>query len=480
MGDEHIVPERRRTPGVRKYVGYGVTAFCVIAAAVLLVFMFVRWEQFSGILDEIGSALAPVLLGIVFAYILNPLMNFFEKKLKPVFFKRAKKVSRAVKTVRAISIILTLICTLLFIGIIVYMLIPELVNTSSMLAENIPEQYEKFKDWFSAMMLSETRVGRILNTAVDKIYEFFTDFLNNDVMDYASNALGILASVGKGVMNVMGAVYNSIVGMIFAVYFLSSKEKFCAQLKKLIFAFWKRKKANKIIRVAKECHLKFSGSIIGKLLDSLIIGLLCFAGMLIMNLEYKPLISVVIGVTNVIPFFGPFIGAIPCAFLLLMVSPAHCLYFVIFIFILQQFDSNFLTPKILGDTIGLSSVWVLFSCVVLGSLFGLLGLLLGVPCLACIYMIFKEWVENRLKHKGLHTATEDYALIDSVDEHEMVLIEKNTEPEKINEDEYDQKIANENVVNSDLKAVEESNEAISKGMPVFKNDNASENEKTDK
>lgn len=443
MGEKKIVPERRKGPGWRKYAGYGVTAFFVVAASVVLIFMFVRFEEFGSIMQSIGAALAPVIYGIILAYVMNPLLNFFERRLKNLFFKKAKKVSTAKKVVRVISIILTLFCLFLGVGIIVYMLVPELTKTINMLVEKFPDQYDKFMQWFNELFLSETKAGEFFKNTFKQIYEYIDDFIKNGLsMDDTAGAVGgILASVGKGVMNVMEVLYNVALGLIFAVYFLASKEKFAAQIKKMLYAFTKRRKANTIIRVAKECHLKFSGSITGKIVDSAIIGIICFIGMVIMDMDYKPLISVIIGVTNVIPFFGPFIGAIPCAFLLLIVNPVHCLYFIIFIVILQQFDSNLLTPKIVGESIGLSPFWVLFACAVFGSLFGLFGLLLGVPSMACIYMIVKEWIENRLRHKGLHVETEEYATLDYVDEHEMVLIERFNEPEAISEDEYERQMA---------------------------------------
>ncbi len=446
MGEERIVPERRKSTGWRKYAGYGVTAFLVIAAAVILIFMFVRMEQFSEMLDKLGSALAPVIFGLVFAYLMNPLMMFFERRFKPVFYKHAKRISRAKRAVRVVSIVFTLMVTFLGLCLIGYMLVPELTKTTADLIDILPGQTDRFMEWFDKLMVSETKFGSFVKSLIEKITSSLNSFLSDDLFDYALNSLGLLAS---GVMNVMEVLYNVVLGFVFSVYFLSSKETLVAQMKKILYAFLKRKKANSFIRVARECHAKFTNCITGKIVDSALVGIICFAGMLVMDIHYSVLISVIVGVTNVIPFFGPYIGALPSAFLLLMVDPIECLTFLIFIIILQQFDCNLFTPKIVGESIGLSPFWVLFACVVFGALFGLVGMLLGVPCMACVYMIIKEWIEGRLKHKGLHTETEEYAGIDSVDEHEMVLVERYNDPEKITVQDYEQQIAAEKAENDE-------------------------------
>ncbi len=433
MGEEKIVKDRRAGGHWKKYVGYGITAFLVIAAAVFLIFIFVRQEDFDATVDRIKTAFAPIIYGVVFAYLMNPLMNFFEEHLKNFLYRHAKKITRAKRTARVISIILTLIVVFLLITVIIYMFVPELTATVSSLIEELPEQTERFMAWYNEFINDGSTISTYTADTLEKLITYLEDFVNNDLLDYATNILSFLAT---GIWSVFSIVYNIVIGLIVSVYILYSKETFSCQAKKILYSMFKRRRANTILRVTKQCHFKFTGSITGKIVDSAIIGILCFVGMVILDMPYKLLISIIVGVTNIIPFFGPFIGAVPTAFLILCVDPWKCLYFIIFIIILQQIDCNLLTPKIVGDTIGISAIWVLFACVVFGSLWGLIGMLLGVPLMACIYMIIKEIVEYRLQKKCLDTATDSYIGVDHVNEQEVVLIEPVDEPEKMTIDEY--------------------------------------------
>lgn len=440
MGDERIVRDRRAGGSAKKYAAYGITAFLVIAASVILIFIFVRLEDFQELMGKIMKAFAPILYGIVFAYLMNPLMSAIEDVLKNFLYKHAKKITRAKKTARVISIILTLIIVFVVISLIVYMFVPELTATISGLIENLPEQSENFISWFNGVINTDSEVAGYVLDTINKAIKYIEDFVNNDLLDYATNILGFLAT---GIWSVFNVVYNIVIGLIVSVYILASKEKFSCQAKKILYSMFKRKKANTILRVTKQCHFKFTGSITGKIVDSIIVGILCFVGMVIMDMDYKLLISIIVGITNIIPFFGPFIGAVPSTFLLLCVDPWQGLYFVIFIIVLQQIDCNILTPKIVGDTIGISAIWVLFACVVFGSLWGLLGMLLGVPTMACIYMIIKEIVESRLRKKCLETDTDAYIGVDRVNDQEVILVEPSAAPETMTVEEYYRKIREE-------------------------------------
>ncbi len=417
--NEKIIVDRRNSGAWRKYVVWGVLAFLVLAAAIVLVFLFVQKDDFSDTFDKLTSALAPVFVGGVMAYVMNPLMSFFDRKISHFLLKRVRKKKRALSFSKGLSLLLTLIVVALILGVLVYMLVPEITSTVDRLVEEVPGQAENFLEWFKSTVGDGSWFGNALATVVEKITAWFEDFVENGLFSFAG---GLIGSVASGVLSVFGIIYNIVIGFVFSIYILLSKERFTASTKKFVFAAFKRKRANRIIRTARACHHKFTGAITGKILDSAIVGVLCFVGMTLFKFPYAALISVIVGVTNLIPFFGPYIGAIPSALLILFVDPLQCLWFVIFIIVLQQIDCNILDPKIVGDSIGLSAFWVLFSCVVFGSLFGILGLLLGVPAMACLHMIFGEITDERLHRKGLPTRTVEYLSIDSVDETEMVLI----------------------------------------------------------
>ena len=452
MNKGKVIRDRRNESPWKKYGGYGMTAFLVIVGAVLIVFIFLRFEQFSEVVSKVMRALSPVIIGIVFAYLMNPLMNVFENGLKRVLLKHARKITRAKKFCRGLSLILTMVILLGFISVIIYMLIPELTDTvmgtetTEGLVTILPKQSDNLRIWLQEVLNGDSKIASMAKEAFEKAAEYLDDFVNHRFINYTSDILSYIAS---GVWSVFGIVYDIVIGMIFSVYILLSKETFAGHAKKIVFALFKRRKANAIVRVTKQCHGKFTGAITGKIVDSILVGVICFIGMMLMNMPYRLLVSVIVTVTNVIPFFGPYIGGVPCAFLILCADPIKALYFVIFLIILQQFDCNFLDPKIVGGSIGLSPFWVLFACVVFGALFGLPGMLLGVPGMACVYMITKEIVEYRLKKRGLRTDTDYYIDADRVDEQELVLVDPKGEPVSITIDEYEKKIHDEDDLDED-------------------------------
>ena len=417
---EQIIPDRRTSGAWKKYVVWGVMAFLVLAAAIVLIFLFVQKEDFSEVFDKLRSALSPVIVGAVMAYIMNPLMTFFDRKISHFLLKRVRKKKRALSFSRGVSLILTLIVVVLIFAILVYMLVPEIKKTAATIANEVPGQAESFLAWFKSVVGDGSWFGNMLATVVEKVTVFIEDFIDNGLFSFAG---GVLESVATGVLSIFSVLYNIIIGFVFSIYILLAKERFTASCKRLVFATFKRRRANRIIRTARECHRKFTGAITGKILDSAIVGVLCFVGMTLLGFPYVALISVIVGVTNLIPFFGPYIGAVPSALLILFVDPLQCLWFVIFIIVLQQIDCNILDPRIVGDSIGLSAFWVLFSCVVFGSLFGIWGLLLGVPAMACLHMIFGELTSERLHKKGLPTVAEEYLSIDCVDETDLIVVD---------------------------------------------------------
>ena len=244
-----------------------------------------------------------------------------------------------------------------------------------------------------------------LENVFTAVLDYGKNWLETDFSDYASK---LASSFASGVLGAVNFIKNLAIGIICAIYLLLSKKLYLAKIRKLLYCMFNKENVQKIIRVCKRSHTVFSGFINGKLLDSLIIGVLCFIGVTALRMPYTVLISVIIGVTNVIPVFGPYIGAIPCALLLLLTEPVKGLYFVIFIILLQTLDGNILGPKILGQKIGLDTFWVVFAIVVGGGLFGIIGMVIGVPVFAVVYYAVKVLVNRRLSKKGLPVSLNEY------------------------------------------------------------------------
>lgn len=392
-------------PDVRKYCRIGLVALAFAGIAILVVFVFVNIGKLGTILGKVLSAFTPIIVGLALAYIMNPLMMSIEKNITQFLYRHAKNKRKAIKASRGLAIFSTVLLVLLFVGFIFYLLIPQLTETIGNLIAEAPGQLDRFQEWVNSKIHEGDSLGELLKKGVDAGTEYITDFVQTKL---AGAATGMLGSVLNGVISTVKVLYNALIGMIMAIYILGNKEKLSAQFKKVLHAFFKTEKLSSASRILEICHKKFIGAIGGKIIDSLIIGLICFCGMLLFKFPYATLISVLVGVTNVIPFFGPYLGGVPSAILVLCVSPKQCIWFIIFILVLQQFDCNFLDPRIVGGSIGLSAIWVLASVVVFGSLFGILGLILGVPITACLYTFFKEIVEAKLAKKNLPTDSGSY------------------------------------------------------------------------
>ena len=288
---------------------------------------------------------------------------------------------------------------------ILWMIIPGLIDSIVKIIKLLPSSMESLKEWLDLRMTRMPGLKDILdgwiNNFTDNAIAFVTDRI---LPEYGA----IASSISSGVIGVINVVKNFFIGIIICAYFLNSKETFAAQMKKVIMSVFRKETADEILEGAHFTNMTFGGFINGKIIDSLIIGILCFIFMSIFGWEYTLLISCIIGITNIIPFFGPFIGAIPSALLLLMVDTRQCIYFIIFILLLQQFDGNILGPKILGDSTGLASFWVLFSVLVGGGMFGFIGMVIGIPVFAIIYAYVTRAVNSKLRKRGLSTDLSEY------------------------------------------------------------------------
>lgn len=382
-----------------------MTMFFVVAACILFYFALLRLGQISSVFKQFLSVAKPIIYGLAIAYLLNPIVRWVDHWIVPFLEKHCPKMKKKHQLSRGIGIFLSIVLMIALIVTLLNMMIPELYGSVRDMILNVPSQMNRFISEFSKMHSSNSTVGKMLENVIEEASSFLQNWLRTDLMDKVNLWMTQLT---VGMIQMIREVFNFIIGIIVSIYVLFNKEKFQKQTKKLIYAVFRPGQANLILQVGGKSNEIFGGFIIGKIIDSLIIGAICFGGLSIMNMPYTMLVSVIVGVTNVIPFFGPYIGAIPSAILILLADPLKGLYFVIFIIILQQFDGNILGPKILGNSTGLSSFWVVFSILIAGGLFGIPGMILGVPSFAVIYYIVNMLINSILRKKDLPTDTECY------------------------------------------------------------------------
>lgn len=393
-----------------KYIAWGLTIFSVFAALILLFFAIYRWEYIVGFIETLVVILMPFIFGLVIAYMMSPVLRFFEEKVyEPLLKKKLKKKERT-KITRVLSIFTA---TIIFWGLLITcisFLIPEMLKSLETLVTNINTYLSNSKE----LLINLFGGSESIRTFIDDNYSRFSVFMNNWLNEgVVANLMTVL---GNSIFGTLKFLYNLIIGYIISIYILFDKEKFKAQCKKLLYTFFNNEQVNIILENTRYTDRVFGGFFAGKLLDSLIIGILCFIFMIIFKMPYPLIIAVIVGVTNIIPYFGPFIGAIPSALLVLLVDPGMCIWFLVFIFILQQFDGNILGPKILGSKTGLSSFWVLFSLLIFGGLFGMVGMLIGVPLFSILYSFINGIVKRRLAAKNLPEDSKDYEKLLYVDE----------------------------------------------------------------
>ena len=382
---------------------YVVSGIGILAAY----FILINLKRVSGIFSYLGDILRPFIIAAIFAYIVNGPMMFFER-----LFKFADKKKPRPKLKRVLAIIAAWVACLAVLVLFFVIIIPDIKVSIVTLVNNLPGYFDSLKN---------------LITSLAEKYQFDISYLDSfmnfqitagGVMDIAKKYSDALIPQLENIANISvqigSLIADMVIAIIISVYFLFSKETLIAQLKKVLYAIFSRRFVDASVRVARETHRTFSGFINGKLLDSLIIGILCFIGMSILKFEYALLISFIVGVTNIIPFFGPIFGAVPSVLLLLMIDPWHALWFAVFVFALQQLDGNVIGPKILGDSTGLPALWVMFAILVGGAIWGVAGMFIGVPLFAVIYRFSKEIFENMLKKKNMPERTCSYKVIKGV------------------------------------------------------------------
>ena len=370
----------------------GLSLFMAMAGAILLVFLLFRFDSILDQILRVCNILMPIIMGIVIAYLLNPVVEFYERHLDRSLGKFIEKKTKKKVSMRGLSIFISVIIVLAVIALLIMMVVPQIYTNISNLVYSLPEQIQNLVGKLMELAKNNEKVRNAINGFYDNIMNYITNWIKSDM-------LGQVSVVIDRIMGIFGTAVNCLVAFIVAIYVLLSKETFRRQIKKVINAFFNERQTNVIVSVVKESDKIFGGFISGKIIASFIIGVICFVCCLILRMPYVALVSVVVGVTNLIPFFGPYIGAIPSAVLILLDSPSKGIVFIIFIAILQQVDGNIIGPKILGQSTGLSPFWVVFAIFLGNGLFGIVGLFIGVPLWAVVYYLIKRYVNYRIMIK---------------------------------------------------------------------------------
>lgn len=397
---------------IRPYLAVALLTFIVVCLCMVVFFVLYRFDAVHSAWKKLMGVLQPVIIGVVIAYLINPIMKFIERHLNRILEKRMTNEKKRKKLSRAVGTAGALVFFLLIIVLLIEMVVPQVIKSISGVVTNLPGQVDNLIKWIDKMMSADSKEAEMIEEGIRKASDYLSNWFQTSVLPDLQTYVTELTS---GLINVVKVLLNALVGLIIAAYLLFSKEKFVGQGKKIIYAILPVRQANVIIRTVRKSNEIFGGFISGKILDSAIIGVLCYIVLSIMQMPYTLLVSVIVGVTNVIPFFGPFIGAVPSAIIIVLASPIQGLYFVIFVFILQQLDGNVIGPKILGDSTGLSPFWVVFAILVGGGLFGFAGMLLGVPTFAVIYYIISNVIGYILRKRKLPEDTGSYISAAGVD-----------------------------------------------------------------
>ena len=416
----------------KKYLKMGITGFCTIAAAILFFFALYRMDDISKMFAIIFKSAEPIIIGLVLAYLLMPVKNFVERPVYKWLLKMGLKEKKCKDYARGIGIAGALIFFFILIGIFVSILVPALGSSIVTLVNNMSKYVTSFIAWIEEMGIEDTTIFVMFGEYLTEFTASLEVWAKNDLLPLVQQ---YIAQITTGVFAVFKTFLNFIIGIVVVVYVMSIEETLRGQGKKVIYAFFPAQKGNLIIDTLRKSNEIFGGFIMGKILDSAIIGVIGYIGCLILRIPSPLLVAVIIGVTNIIPFFGPFIGAIPSVLIVLIQSPIHGIYLAIFILILQQVDGNIIGPKILGDTTGLSSFWVLFAILVAGGLFGFTGMLLGVPVFAVIYYIIQEVIKYRMEKRKLSSNTEDYIELLYIDTQTKEMVYNKETPEETAEEE---------------------------------------------
>lgn len=422
----------------RKYTTIATYSLIVIILAVLFVVLIFQYDSIAGGIAWLWEVFAPILLGLLFAYILNPLVNLFENKvfkgirdgevrIKPDAKNAEKRIEKAKarrkNLSKGLSVAISLIILLAVITGIFLAVFPNIAQSIVDLANHMPTYVDNVNAWLKETFENNPEITNYISQEFSELENIVKEFAAGIEPMAGDIFSSVSTSVVDFVSGFLSGLKNVVIGLIIAVYFLCSKERLLAQMRKLMFALFSNDKCQGFFSVCKRTNKIFTSYIISNLLDSCFVFVAMSIVLSLMGMPYAILISAVCAVTDLIPFFGPFIGAIPCGFLILLVDPVKVIWFAIFVLVLQQFDGNIFRPFLMEETMGLPAIWVLISIILGGGLFGIPGMLLGTPVFTVIYMLFSEFLSAKLKKKKLPTQTEEYFEVEKYDA-EFALPEK--------------------------------------------------------
>ena len=394
-----------KDPAKRQYLWLMLSLFGAISLSIVVFFVVYRFQGIGDILRRLGEILAPFIYGGIVAYLLRPMCNFFEQTLETTLPGKTKKVAAP------LAVALSLLTGILLVYTLIIMIAPQLYESIHSLWITIPDKVNRFIQWATEKFGDEEIIARVLallNTNSESIYEQLETWGKNLLSPYLTGLSSIVSGVGSSLIKILKFLYNLLIGLIVACYLLASRKRFARQSVMVVRSLLKPRWADLFLGEVAFVDRMFGGFIDGKLLDSAIIGVLCYLGCLLFRFPNALLVSTFVGITNVIPFFGPFIGAVPSTLLIMIENPIKGLWFIVFVLALQQLDGNVIGPKILGDRTGLSSFWVLFAIVLCGGLWGVAGMVICVPMFAVIYDIVKKLVRRGLTGKGQMQLWEQY------------------------------------------------------------------------
>lgn len=406
---------------IRPYLAIALTFFLLFCMCLTVFFIFFRYQEFRKNIGMVISVLQPIIMGLIIAYLIHPIMNLYEMGLYKIT-RTQKKQGEPKKWIRTVATLGALGSFVFIIYLLFAMMVPQLLESINGLFVSLPAQIDRFVDWAGKMLKSDDRmiagVKELLMSGTDSLEKIFETKILPQAQSYVAS---ITSGITTGIISVFQVLFNLVVGLIVSIYVLMEKETFVGQSKKLVYAVCRPHIGNVVLEVVRKSHQILGGFLSGKILDSAIIGVMCYGGLLCLDMPYTLLVSVIVGVTNVIPFFGPYIGAIPSVILIALANPIKGLYFLIFIIVLQQIDGNIIGPKILGNSTGLSSFWVVFAIMFGGGMFGVIGMIFGVPIFGIIYYLIGRFIRFCLHKRNLPEDARDYICAESVDEEQRVI-----------------------------------------------------------
>ena len=382
-----------------RYLYYMLAGFGAISLSILFFFAVYRFKGLGESVDKVMDILSPFIYGGVVAYLLRPICNWYDDALNHALPEKLRKLANP------LAVTFSMITGLLVVYLMLIMILPELATSIQNIWTTLPARVSAFLEWATTTFGEDEELVVMLKSAYDSLYTSIDTWAKNTLMPYVTN---IVSGVGQSVIRVLQFLLDFLIGLIVAVYLLGSRKKFKKQAHMIVHSTFKPRAARLILEEAAFIDKMFGGFIDGKIVDSAIIGVLCYIGCLVFKFPNALLVSAIVGITNVIPFFGPFIGAVPATLLIMLEDPIKGLWFIAFVFALQQLDGNIIGPKILGDRTGLSSFWVLFGIILFGGLWGLVGMVVAVPLVAVLYDLIKKLVYRGLRKNDCMEVWDEY------------------------------------------------------------------------